>query len=206
VESTANRKPGRPRTKEPVRSTELLNTAARIFRDRGYAATSVQDIADAMGILKGSLYHYIESKEDLLWMIVESPLTDLVDGARRIAADSAGTAADRLVRMGEAHGSYFDLHHPHMFVITQESGSTLSPNRRRALQTMQREYTDLWESVLTEGVRRRELRKDLDVSLAAFGILGALNWMFRWFIPGGLRSGAEVGRTMVGDYVQGLNA
>ena len=171
--------------KEPGRNAELVQAAAALFRDRGYDATSMQEIADRMGILKGSVYHYVRTKEDLLWMVVEPPLRELVDGAQRVLGEKSRPLTERLYDAMEAHAESFEAHFPHMFVMTRENGETLSDRRREDLDALRRKYFQLWRRAIVAGQKSGEIRDDIDPSVAVHGIFGMLNWMFRWFRPGG---------------------
>jgi TetR/AcrR family transcriptional regulator, cholesterol catabolism regulator len=169
----------------PERNEELIAVAARLFRDRGYDGTSIRDIASAMGIGKSSLYHYVATKEDLLWMIVEAPLTGLVETVAAVFADTTIPLAERIRLASEAHCESFERYHPHMFVITRENGETLSTPRRTDLVALRDRYYLLWKQAIVAGRRSGEIRSDLDVGVAVQAILGMINWMFRWFSPGG---------------------
>jgi AcrR family transcriptional regulator len=178
--------PSRERTKE------LVGVAARLFRDRGYDATTMQNIANEMGILKGSLYHYVETKEDLLWMIVEAPLMELNQAVGEILAATSTPVMTRLRRAVETHAVSFEKHHPHMFVITRENGETLSTQRKDAIAALRSEYYGLWRKAILEGMTNGELRPDLNPGVTVQAIFGMLSWMFRWYTPGGRLSATEV--------------
>jgi AcrR family transcriptional regulator len=195
---SANSKPA------PERSRELVDVAARLFRDRGYDATSMQEIADEMGILKGSVYHYVRTKEDLLWMVVEPPLRELVDTARRILEDESIPVVDRLGQAMEAHARSFEVHYPHMFVITRENGETLSPKRREEFDAMRDEYFKIWRAAVLQGRRSGELRDDTDVRNTVQAIFGMLNWMSRWFTPGRRSSAGDVARDFATILARGI--
>lgn len=85
----------------------------------------MQDIADAFGILKGSLYHYVKSKEDLLWLSVEEPLNNLVDSAATILADRSLPVIERIRLAIASHVGCFERYYLHMIVITGEYATTL---------------------------------------------------------------------------------
>src|SRR5438132_6755602 len=85
------------------RGEEVYRAALRLFREKGYHATSMQEIADAVGLYKGSLYHYIGGKEDLLVQVFRRTLGGLVEAVERIAADRESSAAERLRRAIRAH-------------------------------------------------------------------------------------------------------
>lgn len=167
------------------RFQELLEVSAQLFRDRGYDATSMQDIADAFGVMKGSLYHYVTTKEDLLWMIVEGPFEELVDNAAAIFADRSVPILERMHRAITAHCERFERHYPHIIVTTRENGASLSPERRAALMSLRDRYYNLWKRAVTAGKRSGELRADVDVSVTVQAVLGMVNWMSRWYHPGG---------------------
>jgi AcrR family transcriptional regulator len=180
-----------------------VDVAAHLFRERGYNATSMQDIADAVGLLKGSVYHYIRTKEDLLWAILEPSLRTLVDNARDILQDDA-PLTDRIRRAIAAHAQSFAVNQPHMSVLTQVSGSTLSAPRRRAYAELRTEYEALWREAIASGVASGELRSDVAPDVAVLAILGMLNWMFRWFRVDGEFSADEIAANFGTIVVDGL--
>jgi AcrR family transcriptional regulator len=173
------------RSTDGDRRPELVAVAARLFREQGFEATSTQEIATEMKIRKATLYHYVRSKEDLLWMVVESPLRELVDNAAEILSpDSPVPTMEKLSQAMAVHARSFEAYYPHMFVITQEHGKTLSPKRRKEFDAMREEYTSLFIKAVEAGIAAGELRADLDARLTVYAMLGMLNWMFRWFTPG----------------------
>jgi AcrR family transcriptional regulator len=206
--ATRNASEGRrARTKaSPTRHDELLTVAARLFRERGYDATSMQEIADEMGILKGSVYHYVRTKEDLLWMVVEPPLRDLVDQARVLLIAPGKSVRERLADATAAHARSFEVHYPHMFVITRENGETLSPKRKKEFDAMRSEYMSLWVGAIESGMKSGELRGDLNPRLTVHAIFGMLNWMFRWFVPGKALSADDVASSFADILVRGITA
>jgi AcrR family transcriptional regulator len=188
----------------PQRNAELVNVAATLFRERGYDATSMQEIADEMGILKGSVYHYVKTKEDLLWMVVEPVLLELVSRAQEILGDADTPLADRLTAAMVAHAVSFEDHFPHMFVMTRENGETLSAKRRQDLDGMRRKYFQIWRKAIVEGQERGAVRTDVAPSIAVHGIFGMINWMFRWFKPGGRASARDVAEQFAVIAIEGL--
>jgi AcrR family transcriptional regulator len=189
------------RTTDPERArvAELLEVAARLFRTNGYDATSMQDIADEMSILKGSLYHYVRSKEDLLWLIVEPSLAAIHDEVAVILLDRGEPLVGRIRLAIKAHVNRFD-NDLHMYVIARETGSSLSPSRFAQYSKMRESYDRLWRDALREGVENGEVREDLDVRVVAHGILGMINWMSRW-LPVQDSDSAEKGAEQFGRLV-----
>ena len=90
---------------------EIIAAAARVFQRKGYHAATVQDIADAVGILKGSLYHHFKSKDDLLYFIVKEPIFRMYSRIGEIAASDL-PASEKLRRAILAHLDGFDQHYP----------------------------------------------------------------------------------------------
>src|SRR5262245_38456486 len=98
---------------------EIVAAAARVFRSKGYQAATVQDIADAVGILNGSLYHHCKSKADLLYLIVKEPIVRIYARVAEITASDL-PARERLRLAIQAHLEAFDQHYPHLFVALRE--------------------------------------------------------------------------------------
>src|ERR1700758_1301123 len=98
---------------------EIVAAAAKVFRTKGYHAATVRDIADEVGILKGSLYHHFDSKEDLLYLVVKEPIAQMYRTMAEIAAGDR-PAKEKLRRAISAHMEAFDRHYPHLFVYLRE--------------------------------------------------------------------------------------
>src|SRR5436305_13405969 len=94
---------------------DIVSAAAKVFRTKGYHAATVRDIADEVGILKGSLYHHCSSKEELLYLVVKEPIAQMYREISAIARADLG-AAEKLRRAIAAHLEAFDRHYPHPFV------------------------------------------------------------------------------------------
>jgi AcrR family transcriptional regulator len=135
----------------------IIEAAARVFQTKGYHAASVQDVADAVGILKGSLYHHIESKEELLYLIVKEPRARLYRTVAEIVADDAAPAGQKLRRVILAHLEAFDRHYPHLFVYLRER-----EEMKRRFRGAPKEYERYWQQILREGVKSGEFRPDLE--------------------------------------------
>jgi AcrR family transcriptional regulator len=175
-----------------ARKEDVVAAAAELFRERGYDATSMQDLAAALGIRKSTLYHHVATKEDLLWLVMREPLTELVADVRAIFEDKSRGTVERIREAIAVHCTSFERHHPQMFVITRENGETLSPELQAQISELRAQYLALWKRVITAGKRSGELRSDLDAAVTVEAILGMVNWMFRWFRPGGRLSAAAV--------------
>lgn len=173
---------------EDSRWPELLKIAATTFAERGYRSTSLQDIADRFGVFKGSLYHYIRSKEDLLYEIMRGVLSDSVDDLRRHAGGE-GDALERLRSVLRGHVRHLIDNLAETTVVLHEFGQ-LSEQRRRSLPVD--EFHRTFTALIAQGQREGTVSPDLVPELAALALLGSVNHIYRWYRPGGGRSPDEI--------------
>jgi TetR/AcrR family transcriptional regulator, cholesterol catabolism regulator len=186
------------------RQDEILCAAARLFSTRGFHATSVQDIADAVGILKGSLYHHFESKEAILYRIVKQPIAHLVKTVGDIAA-GPGTASEKIERAATAHVQAFHDHYPHLFVYLKET-EDVRQRFQASAGLGPREYERLWGEIVQSGIKSGELRADLDATVVVYGLLGMLNWLYKWYDPNGRMGPREIAAQFSSLALSGLTA
>ncbi|MDF3305784.1 TetR/AcrR family transcriptional regulator [Rhodococcus sp. T2V] len=166
------------------RRTELLDIAATLFAERGLRATTVRDIADAAGILSGSLYHHFDSKESMVDEILRGFLDDLFGKYREIVAsglDSRATLEALVTTSYEA----IDASHAAVAIYQDEVKHLVANERFTYLSELNTEFRDLWMGVLEAGVKDGSFRADIDVELA-FRFLRDTAWVaVRWYRPGG---------------------
>ena len=197
-----------PRTSKGIeREQQILAIAENLFHKRGYAQTSVGDIAEATGLLKGSLYYYMESKEDLLYRIVsevhEVSHQQLADALK----DTGTPALERLVDFTHAQLLYNAEHHTRVAVYHHEwrrlEGARLKDVRSRR-QEYDQELASLIAQVRDEGC----LTADVDLRLVANNILAVVCWPYTWYRPADLtpRALADFGAAFVRSALSGLSA
>ena len=175
--------PRAPRTgRDATRESEILTAAARIFREKGYHGTSVRDIAEAVGLLKGSLYHYIRSKEQLLAKLFEGSLGDTIVELESIAARD-GSATERLRDMVRVYVMSVTANLDAVGIYLREWRSLPAPELAR-VRGRRRTMRRLFEDVIGEGIRRKELSVT-DPKIAALAIIGMCNWTYEWYRPRG---------------------
>jgi AcrR family transcriptional regulator len=176
--------PGEPVGKTRVgrdREEQLITVAARMFYDRGYDATTLQDVAEELGLLKGSLYYYIKSKDDLLYEVILRQLRSamaLLDECE--AAD--GPPEERFARFIRGYVRSLDEDHIYVSVFLREL-NRLSPERRKVVVDERKRYVDWVVGVVAEGQQTGAFRDDLDPTIACQLILGMLNSTYRWYRP-----------------------
>jgi TetR/AcrR family transcriptional regulator, cholesterol catabolism regulator len=172
---------------------DIVSAAAKVFRTKGYHAATIRDIADEVGILKGSLYHHFESKEALLYLVVKEPIAQMFQEIAAIA-DADLTATEKLRRAISAHLEAFDRHYPHLFVYLRER-EAVKQRFREMIGFSPKDYERCWQQILREGVESGEFRPDLDIPVTSYGLLGMLNWSYKWYDPQGrLRIGEVAGQ------------
>jgi AcrR family transcriptional regulator len=183
------------------RETELLAAATMLFRRRGFHDTSMQDLAEALGMNRGSLYHYITSKDDLLWTILDGALERL---DRRVTQqlDADAPPVERLANAIHEHLRVAADHADELSLIQIELRS-LSPDRRREMIARRDVYEARWRRAIAEGIATGDLRP-IDVRLAGIGILSICNWFTQWYQPDGQLSVDEIADAFVGLLLGGL--
>jgi AcrR family transcriptional regulator len=183
------------------READLLATATRLFRERGFHATSMQDLAVELGMNRGSLYHYIVGKDELLWLILGRAF-DLLE-ARVVPILTADTPpVDRIRRAIHEHLRVAADHADELSLIQIELRS-LPLERRAQMIERRNRYEALWRTAISEGMAAGSLRP-FDVRLAGIGILSACNWFTQWYRPGGPLTVDEVADRFCDLFLKGL--
>jgi AcrR family transcriptional regulator len=164
-----------------TRRDELVAVATRLFAERGYHGTSMADLADAMGVQKGSLYSLTDSKQELLVTVTR-------DGASSFHAaldglPEAGPALERIRLALRAHLAVVADQLDAATVFTRE-WRFLDEPERTAFRAERRRYEQRWHELLRDAAERGALRADLDVEAAVLLVLSAANWAYTWLRPG----------------------
>ncbi|GLX11134.1 TetR/AcrR family transcriptional regulator [Microbispora sp. NBRC 16548] len=180
---TQSRRSQTRRGPDPERYHEIVGAAAEIFRQKGYSATSIQDIADAVGILKGSLYHYVRSKEDFLYTIIKDATEAALREIQTVARMEAG-AVHRLVAFVHAHVR-FATGHLTAYSIRLREMRRLSPDRRGKIRADGEAYNKVMQDILVQGQEQGVFDAGMDVELMTTILLGQLNAVTRWYREGG---------------------
>jgi AcrR family transcriptional regulator len=164
------------------RRQQIEDAASTLFRERGYAATSVRDIAHALDMQGGSLYAHVASKEDMLWAIVVRAADRFNAEVGPIAA-SDRTAARKLRKMIRAHVAVVTSAQKDSAVFLDE-WRFLSEERRAQIAARRDDYEGLFRRAIAEGVASGEFGR-VDPALTAMVILSALNGIAKWYRPEG---------------------
>lgn len=185
------------------RREAIIDAAVRLFHERGYSNTSMQNIADAVGLLKGSLYYYITSKEDLLFEIHERFMNVLIEKteSREAVIDLPprqrleGVITD-LLQLIRDYRAYVEVFFRERYAMQGSRWDAIHQKRER--------YEDVVRTIIREGQQDGSFRADLDDQIVTFGLFGMCNWSYQWLNSSGRLSAAEIARIFSVIFLDGL--
>jgi AcrR family transcriptional regulator len=184
-----------------MQRSDIIQAAAQIFREKGYHGTSMQDIADAVQLQKASIYHHVESKQDILFTILEQAL-DMLIADMRAVVDSDLAPEERLQLAMQVYIGRLTEDADLSTVLLLEHRSLEDELRIKHNKRRDR-YEFLWRQMIQEGVDQGVFRP-IDVSIVTFAILGVQNWMITWFKVGGRYSALELADHFSDLFLRGL--
>lgn len=181
----------------------LLQSAASLFRTRGYAGATTRELASSLGMQSASLYHHMGKKEDLLFELSVSALETIT--TRVSAAVLAAEPADRLRELIRAHLNAALAHQDAHAVMLMELRA-LSSERRAEVLGLRRAYQALVERTLAEGQASNAIRADVPAEQLALGLLNLLNWTIFWYRPDGELSPESLADLLARIFIEGAAA
>jgi len=192
----------RRQKKTELKREAILRSAAAAFRRKGYHGTSMEDISEALLMTKGSLYYYFKDKEEILYACHDFSLDRVLEKMREVlAAEQGAPAATRLAALVQG---LVDV------IIDDLQGSALALDFTALSEGLLAEIIakrDQFErgmrGIIQEGVKNGEF-KPVEPKLATFAILGAINWIGKWYRPDGPFKGGDIGSTYSRLFVEGL--
>ena len=183
------------------RLAEVYRTAAQIILRKGYDATSINDIANALGMTKAGLYHYINGKKELLFDIMNFGLDELDEEVATPARSIADPSA-RLRFIIASHAQLVTRGQGAITILVDEI-TALTPAQNRMITRRKREYFDRLRDVLNELKSKGKLH-DVDTTAATFSLLGMINWLSRWFRQDGALTQEQVAEQIAKIALNGL--
>lgn len=187
---------------------EVIDTAATIFQEKGYQATTLADIATALDTDRATLYYYVSGKEELLREAVAQCIVEITDELRRIVLGDQ-PAPEKLRQLVITVMNSYETHYPHPYVFIKELLDETwheHSDWSHQLMAMVAEIQGHVVGVLEQGIQDGYFRADVPVDLMANGVLGMINWTHRWYRPGAKFSGDEIGRGFAAMLLNGLLA
>lgn len=184
--------------------TRILEVAAQLFMEQGFAATSVREIGERAAVGQSSLYHHVQSKGQLLYELHQSFSRDLLD---RLEAVVAATPSPTGQLRGLVHVvlSVVESHQAEVTVFLRESHA-LPDGSREEIQRERDQVDAVVDRIIAAGIAAGELREDLDVRLTRLGILGMCNWTYQWFRPGGEHTSEQIADFFADMVINGVRA
>jgi len=163
---------------------EILRTAGRLFQQRGYDATSMNDVAAALKLSKGGLYHHFQSKDEILYEIMNHAMDitqeRVIDAVKQISDPERRLRA--LIRLHiEVVLSPVDRE----ITVMLHENHPLPPTLRKKINARKKDYIHFLENLIAEVQRSRHAKGSVSPRAAAFALLGMLNWIYQWYKPEG---------------------
>jgi AcrR family transcriptional regulator len=165
------------------RERDVLDAAVKVFYERGYSDATVQDVADELGILKGSLYHYIETKEDLLFQLIEEVHAQVQAIVEEVEAADGLEPLERLelyVRKQVEN----NLENLERISIYYHDLNRLTGERLEYVRALRRVHDKYVASLIAEAQDEGKADKSFDARLLANCVFGTIIWTYQWYRPG----------------------
>lgn len=169
----------------------LLSAATKLFADKGYDRTSVQEIVEAAGVTKGAMYHYFDSKDDLLGEIYGRVLRLQTEQLEKVAA--AGEPVRERVYAAARDVVLSTIADLDDFKIFLQSMHQLSPEKGKAVRAQRRRYHERFRALIEEGQREGVFRDDKPAEIVVDFFFGAVHHLTTWYRENGPLSAASIG-------------
>ena len=171
---------------------EILRTAARLFQQRGYDATSMNDVAAALKLSKGGLYHHFQSKDEILYEIMNHAMEITEE---RVLKPVRGIAdpGDRLRALIRLHIEVVLSPRDREITVMLHENHPLPPGLRKRINSRKKDYVHFLENLMREVQEKaegnhnkpRQAKARVSPRAAAFALLGMINWIYQWYKPEG---------------------
>lgn len=170
-------------SKSLLRRHSILERATELFDQRGYSNTSLDDIAQAVGVTREALYYYYRNRSEILLAIIKPQSTALIDGLDAIVATSL-SCDEKLHRAIDNHLRRFDRHCLEMTIGLRDGLMDASEPVQKSMRRIWKKYESLWIDLVIAGQKSGAFERIGDPKMIAFAILGMCNWLARWYNPG----------------------
>lgn len=187
---------------------ELVRIAARLFKEQGYQATKLADIAREAGLDRATVYYYVGSKEELFRETVEGVLDVNMAEAQRLLTDQSLTWTDRLHAIYVRLMVSYEENYPATFVYIQEQMHQVGSEETvwaQEIMKKTRAFDQALIGFIREAIASGELRANIPPRLVENALFGMLNWTHRWFTPGGPMTGLEVAEAFWSIFMDGMS-
>ena len=180
---------------------KILDAAAKIFGENGYHATSMNDIAKAVDLKKGSLYHHVSSKQEILLALLEQALDLLITRVGEVAAQDLTPE----VKLKQAISVYLNIltENKSLSAVLLLEHRSLKPELHAAHLPQRDKFENIWREIIQEGIDAQKFNH-INPAQAARYLLGTLGWTITWYNPNGPLSPAEIAEQYANLFLHGL--
>jgi AcrR family transcriptional regulator len=172
---------------------EILRAAARLFQQQGYDATSMNDVAAALKLSKGGLYHHFQSKDEILYNIMSHAMDiteqRVINVVRHVDGSSVAGAEERLRTLIRLHIQVVLSPEDREITVMLHENHPLSTALRRKINGRKKDYVVFVENLIADVQRKRNSQSRVTPRAAAFALVGMINWIYQWYKPDGPLTG-----------------
>ncbi len=172
---------------------DILRTAARLFQQQGYDATSMNDIAAALKLSKGGLYHHFQGKDEILFDLMNQAM-DITEERVIKAARGISDPEERLRAVIRLHIGVVLSQSDWEITVMLHENHPLAPPLRKRINGRKKDYIHFVENLVAEVQRKRGSQSMVSPRAAAFALLGMINWIYQWYKPHGALQEEELAR------------
>ena len=181
---------------------EILRAAARLFQQQGYDATSMNDVAAALKLSKGGLYHHFQSKDEILFHIMSHAM-DITEERVINVARRVEDPEERLRTLIRLHIGVVLSEEDREITVMLHENHPLPPALRRKINARKKDYVHFVENLIADVQRQRNSTSQVTPRAAAFALVGMINWIYQWYKPGGLLTGDAILRQFTEIFFRG---
>jgi len=181
---------------------EILRTAARLFQEQGYDGTSMNDVAAALKLSKGGLYHHFQSKDEILFDLMNHAM-DITEERVIAPAKMIADPEERLRTVIRRHMGVVMSDRDREITVMLHENHPLSPALRKRINARKKDYIHFLENLIAEVQRQRGYRGEVSPRAAAFALLGMINWIYQWYRPEGSLREEELAQQYTRTFFQG---
>ena len=163
---------------------EILRAAARLFQQQGYDATSMNDVAAALKLSKGGLYHHFQSKDEILFDLMNHAM-DITEERVINPVKAVADPEERLRMLIRRHIAVVLSERDREITVMLHENHPLSPTLRKRINARKKDYVHFLENLIAEVQRARGSKGTVSARAAAFAVLGMINWIYQWYRPEG---------------------
>jgi TetR/AcrR family transcriptional regulator, cholesterol catabolism regulator len=187
------------------RRQDILRSAAEVMREKGLQATTLKDIAAAVGGDRASIYYYFRNKEDIFREMIRLGMSDVINQLQ-VQSRVETAPSQRLRAAIEVVLTAYETHYPYLYLYFQEDHSSrvIDPTLNAEILDLGRKYETLFRQIVDDGVRAGEFTDKIPTTVVLYSVMGMINWTHRWFRPGGGMSAVQLSSFMSDLLLRGL--